>query len=102
MPPATTKRAAFHPGATDRETATMARALGHPVRVAILRMLIARGECVCGTIVEAMPLAQSTISQHLKVLKAAGLVQGDIDGPRVCYCVQPKAVQRLKELIGAL
>jgi ArsR family transcriptional regulator len=90
------------PTAEDRETATLARALGHPVRVAILRMLISSGECVCGQIVEAMPVAQSTVSQHLKVLKQAGLIQGDVDGPRVCYCVNPKTVKRTKELIGAL
>ncbi len=77
-------------------------ALGHPARVAIMRLLIARGECVCGAIVDQLPLAQATVSQHLKVLKEAGLVQGEIDGPRVCYCVNPAAVRRLKELIGGL
>jgi ArsR family transcriptional regulator len=84
------------------ELAKMAKALGHPARVAILQLLIARGECVCGAIVDELPLAQATVSQHLKVLKDAGLIQGEIDGPRVCYCVNPAAVRRLKELIGGL
>jgi len=90
------------PSASDRETATLAKALGHPARVAILRLLAARGECQCGAIVDELPLAQSTVSQHLKALKAAGLVQGDIDGPRVCYCIRPAALTKLKELIAAL
>ena len=88
--------------ATDLDLALMAKALGHPARVAIMRLLIVRGECVCGAIVDELPLAQATVSQHLKVLKAAGLVQGEIDGPRVCYCVNPVAVRRFKELIGGL
>jgi ArsR family transcriptional regulator len=86
----------------DVELARMTKALGHPARVAIMRLLIARGECVCGAIVDELPLAQATVSQHLKVLKDVGLVQGEIDGPRVCYCVDPAAVRRLKELIGSL
>ena len=88
--------------AGDCELAVLAKALAHPARVAILRTLIERGECICGEIVEALPLAQATVSQHLKVLKEAGLIRGDVDGPRVCYCVDPKAVRRFKELIGRL
>ncbi|HEY6867042.1 MAG TPA: metalloregulator ArsR/SmtB family transcription factor [Candidatus Eisenbacteria bacterium] len=88
--------------AEDRETARLAKALGHPARVAIVRMLAARGECVCGTIVDGLPLAQATVSQHLKVLKEAGIVRGEIDGPRVCYCLDPKTLQRLEALLGAL
>src|SRR2546426_6595606 len=90
------------PGATDTELARLAKALAHPARVAILRRLIAHGECVCGEIVSGLPLAQATVSQHLKVLKEAGLIQGEVDGPRVCYCVNPKAVKRVQELIGGL
>ncbi len=86
----------------DTDMARLAKAIGHPARVAILKLLIARGECVCGAIVDELPLAQATVSQHLKVLKEAGLVQGEIDGPRVCYCVNPAGVRRLKELIGGL
>ena len=57
---------------------------------------------LCGDIVDELPLAQSTVSQHLKVLKEAGLVKGEIDGPRVCYCVEPRAMRRLKALVGSL
>ncbi len=85
--------------AADEELAGLARALGHPARVAILRQLSERGECVCGQIVESLPLAQATVSQHLKVLKEAGLVQGEIDGPRVCYCVNPETVKRFQKLV---
>lgn len=86
----------------DEELASLAKALAHPARVAILRMLTRRGECVCGEIVDVMPLAQATVSQHLKVLKDAGLVQGEIDGPRVCYCVHPASLERLQKLVAAL
>ena len=86
----------------DAELARMAKALGHPARVQILRYLIAAGECQCGSIVERLPLAQATVSQHLKVLKDAGLVHGEIDPPRVCYCVNPDVLQRFKTLVGDL
>lgn len=88
--------------ATDEELAALAWAVAHPARVRILRLLIARGECVCGELVDAMPLAQSTVSQHLKILKDAGLIQGEIDGPRVCYCVNAAGLARLKELVAAV
>ena len=67
-----------------------------------MRLLIRREACICGDIVDELPLAQSTVSQHLKVLKEARLVKGEIDGPRVCYCVEPRALRRLKALIGGL
>jgi ArsR family transcriptional regulator, arsenate/arsenite/antimonite-responsive transcriptional repressor len=86
----------------DEELATLAKALGHPARVQIMRLLVRREACICGDIVDELPLAQSTVSQHLKVLKEAGLVRGDIDGPRVCYCVEPRAMRRLKALVGGL
>ena len=88
--------------AADEELAAFAKALGHPARVQIVRLLVRREACVCGDIVDELPLAQSTVSQHLKVLKEAGLIRGDIDGPRVCYCVEPRAMRRLKALIGSL
>ena len=87
---------------TDTELAALAKALGHPARITILRLLIAQGECVCGAIVDELPLAQATVSQHLKVLKDAGLIQGEVDGPRVCYCVNPAGLRRLRELIASL
>jgi ArsR family transcriptional regulator len=86
----------------DEELATLAKALGHPVRVKILRILLRRSACICGDIVDELPLAQSTVSQHLKVLKDAGLIRGDVDGPRVCYCIEPRALRRLRALVGGL
>lgn len=80
----------------DARLAKLCKALGHPVRIQILRILMARGVCVCGDLVEELPVAQSTVSQHLKVLKEAGLVQGEIDGPRRCYCIDPDALAELK------
>src|SRR5438046_1428794 len=92
----------FGPSQRDTEIAALARAIGHPARVAILRMLTARGDCICGEIVSGLPLAQATVSQHLKVLKEAGLIEGEVDGPRVCYCIDRDAVRRLKRLIEEL
>ena len=86
----------------DAALVRMAKALGHPARVAILRMLAASGDCQCSVIVDRLPLAQATVSQHLKVLKEAGLIRGTIDPPRVCYCVNPETVARLKSLIEEL
>jgi ArsR family transcriptional regulator len=86
----------------DQELATLAKALGHPARVQILRLLVRREACICGDIVEELPLAQSTVSQHLKVLKDAGLIRGEIDGPRVCYCVEPRTLRRMKALVASL
>ena len=87
------------PGPEDVELSGLAKALAHPARAAILRMLLRDGGCICGDIVDRLPLAQSTVSQHLKVLKQAGLLQGEIDGPRVCYCASPETVRRLQALV---
>jgi ArsR family transcriptional regulator, arsenate/arsenite/antimonite-responsive transcriptional repressor len=86
----------------DLELARLAKALGHPARVEILKILIERGDCQCSVIVDQLPLAQATVSQHLKVLKQAGLIRGEIDPPRVCYCVNPQAIARLKALVAEL
>ncbi|UOQ97249.1 metalloregulator ArsR/SmtB family transcription factor [Hymenobacter sp. 5317J-9] len=86
----------------DQELAVVAKALGHPARVAIVRLLARRQACVCGELVLELPLSQSTVSQHLKELKAAGLVQGDVDGPRVCYCLSPTGWARARQLLGSL
>ncbi|MBJ6110790.1 winged helix-turn-helix transcriptional regulator [Hymenobacter sp. BT523] len=86
----------------DQELAQVAKALGHPARVAIVRLLAQRRACVCGELVLELPLSQSTVSQHLKELKAAGLVQGDVDGPRVCYCLSPTGWARARHLLGDL
>lgn len=88
--------------AADEELAMFAKALGHPARIQILRILARRDACVCGDIVEELPLAQSTVSQHLKVLKDCGLIRGDVDGPRVCYCIEARSLRRLKALVGGL
>lgn len=82
--------------------ARMCKALAHPARVRIVRMLLTVETCVCGDIVDRLPLAQSTVSQHLKVLKDAGLVMGTIDGPRTCYCLDREALAEFKALSEAL
>jgi ArsR family transcriptional regulator len=86
----------------DEELAALAKAIGHPARVQILRILVHRTTCMCGDIVDELPLAQSTVSQHLKVLKEAGLIRGEVDGPRVCYCIEPRALRRLKVLVAGM
>ncbi|MGI6417658.1 MAG: ArsR/SmtB family transcription factor [Thermoguttaceae bacterium] len=86
----------------DEELARYAKALGHPARVKILRILARQTECVCGEVVAELPLAQSTVSQHLKILRQSGLIQDEIDGPRVRYCVVPGALARLRELVKGL
>lgn len=70
--------------------AKYAKALSHPARIAILNLLLKKQACVCGDIVDELPLSQSTVSQHLKALKEAGLIKGDIDGASICYCIDEK------------
>ena len=97
------KRAgAVPPDDRDIELARLAKALGHPARVAIVRMLLEENRCLCGGIVERLPLAQATVSQHLKVLKEAGLVMGELDPPRVCYCINRGMVERIGQLLELL
>jgi ArsR family transcriptional regulator len=86
----------------DEELAKLGWAIAHPARVRILRILLAREVCVCGELVDRLPLAQSTVSQHLKILKESGLIMGEIDGPKICYCVNPGILARLKELVAEL
>lgn len=86
----------------EQELAALCKALAHPARVRILKILIEKKSCVCGEIVEVMPLAQSTVSEHLRILKQAGLVQGEVDAPRVCYCIHPGILERFKALVEAL
>ena len=82
------------------------KALSHPARLAILQTLALRGACICGEIVEVMPLSQATVSQHLKVLKNAGLITGKIDGTRSCYCINTESIgilgKRFTQLFGSL
>jgi ArsR family transcriptional regulator, arsenate/arsenite/antimonite-responsive transcriptional repressor len=83
----------------NQQLADRLKALGHPARLEILRVLAARGTCVCGEVVEVMPLAQATVSQHLKVLKEAGLIRGRIDGKNSCYCLDPNGIAELREAL---
>jgi DNA-binding transcriptional ArsR family regulator len=71
----------------DNKIAMYAKALAHPARIAILHLLIKKQACICGDIVDEIPLSQSTVSQHLKELKEAGLIKGEIEGKKVCYCI---------------
>ncbi len=80
--------------------AAIAKALGHPARIAILEILAKSDSCMCGSIVGELPLSQSTVSQHLRELKNAGLIKGEIDGAKVCYCINDKALEDARELLG--
>ena len=82
--------------------ARFAKALGHPARVKILRLLLERNECVAGGIADELPLAASTVSQHLKVLRQAHLLKGEVDGASICYCVDPEGIERLQGLLDSL
>lgn len=83
----------------DNRIATYAKALAHPARVAILKLLIQRQACICGDIVGELPLSQSTVSQHLKELKEAGLIKGDITGAKVCYCIDDEEMTKAKDTL---
>lgn len=86
----------------DAEFAAFAKAVAHPVRVRILRMLARKEARACSVIVDELPLAQSTVSEHLRILKQAGLVQANEQGLRVSYCIVPSALKRFKALLGAI
>lgn len=84
------------------EIADIAKALGHPARIAILQFLSRQTNCQCGDIVDELPLSQSTVSQHLKALKEVGLIKGTIEGPSVCYCIDERNWNRFSKLLGEL
>lgn len=88
-------------GSSELALADFAKALGHPARVAILKVLAERKTCICGEIVEVMPLAQSTVSQHLKELLKAGLISGTVDGPKSCYCINWENFARFESTFRA-
>lgn len=96
----TTKSHEF--GVQENKLASYAKAMGHPARIAILKYLAKQNSCVCGDIVEELPLSQSTVSQHLKELKDAGLIKGEIDGVRVCYCIDEKEWRKAKKSLDSL
>ena len=84
------------------KTSEIAKALSHPARIAIIKFLVKQKSCICNDIVEHLPLSQSTVSQHLKELKIVGLIQGEVDGPRVCYCIDKENWRKAKEIFGEL
>lgn len=90
---------------SQNQIAEFAKAFAHPARVAIIEQLLKRRSCICGDLVDVLPLSQSTISQHLKELARIGIIKGTVDGPRVCYCIDEKAwseaMQVLNDLFGA-
>jgi DNA-binding transcriptional ArsR family regulator len=86
----------------EQSLAAFAKAISHPARIAILNTLAKRNECICGELVEVLPLAQSTVSQHLKELTNAGLVTGTVDGPRSCYCINWKSFEKFNADFNSL
>lgn len=89
-------------GVRENRIAALAKAMGHPARVAILEFLSKQNACMCGDIVEHLPLSQSTVSQHLAELKRAGLIKGEIEGPRVCYCIDTKVWDEARKVLSQL
>lgn len=85
-----------------KQIAIVAKALGHPARIAIIEYLLKVNTCICNDIVDELPLAQSTISQHLKELKKAGLIKGEIEGNSICYCINEKTFNVLKEYFSKI
>lgn len=85
-----------------QRSAEIAKALGHPARIAILKILAQRTTCFCGDITEILPLAQSTVSQHLKALKSAGLITGTVEGVKTCYCLNPDGIRELQSVLSEL
>jgi ArsR family transcriptional regulator, arsenate/arsenite/antimonite-responsive transcriptional repressor len=93
------------PGTNEMDMVAFARickALGHPARVRIVEHLRSMDRCICGEIVDILPLAQSTVSQHLKCLKNAGLIQGNVEGPRTCYCLNKDMLKRFRRIADKL
>ncbi len=86
--------------AADETLARLAKALGHPARVEIVRFLSGQESCFYGDLAERLPLAKSTVSEHLRILREAGLVKGEVDGPRACYCIDPIGMRQLKLLVN--
>jgi predicted transcriptional regulator len=84
------------------EISNLFKALGHPARIAIIEYLLKAKSCICGDIVNELPLAQPTISQHLKELKSVGIIQGSIEGKTICYCLNPEIIYHLESIIGRI
>ncbi len=94
----TSKKEAF--SSKQNRLADMAKALAHPARIAILEFLSKQNSCMCGDIVNELPLSQATVSQHLAELKRIGIIKGNIEGPKVCYCINKKVWQEAKQLLS--
>jgi len=84
------------------QLAAISKALGHPARIAILEQILKANSCICGDLVEQLPLSQATVSQHLKALKEAGLIKGNIEGTSVCYCINPDTWENGRDLLNQL
>lgn len=99
----TTQPTPFTPDAgADQRLAGLCKALGHPHRVHIVRFLAHQQACFAGEIADQLPVAASTVSQHLRHLRDAGLIKGEVDGPRRCYCIDPDVLDTLKQLVESL
>ncbi len=86
----------------NNEIASIFKALSHPARIAIIDYLLTADSCICGDIVNELPLAQSTISQHLKELKNANIIKGNIEGTAICYCINPETIAKIVSHFGAI
>ncbi len=82
------------------EISTLFKALGHPARIAIIQHILSSNSCICGDLVDVLPLSQATVSQHLKELKSANIIQGSIEGNSICYCLNPTTLEKFKDIIG--
>jgi ArsR family transcriptional regulator len=102
IPPTRPASRRLEPRRQDTELARLAKALGHPARIRILRLLARRTRCFYGPLAEELPLAASTVSQHVRILRDAGLVQGEVDGPRTCYCINREVLARATTLLQDL
>ena len=91
-----------HFTAKQNSIATILKALGHPARVAIIEHLVKVNACICGDIVNELPLAQPTVSQHLRELKNAGIIKGNIEGNSICYCIDEKVINKIKNYFSGI
>jgi DNA-binding transcriptional ArsR family regulator len=87
---------------TQNRMAKLAKALGHPARIAIIEVLLKRNTCICGDLVDELPLSQSTVSQHLRELKEVGIIKGEIEGTSVCYCIDEKVWKEVQKSFNKL
>lgn len=102
IPTGDTETPALGPTPDPEGFALICRALGHPARVRIVAFLLAANRCICGEIVDILPLAQSTVSQHLKLLKQSGLLKGEVEGPRTCYCIDHAVLDGFRRAAATL